>query len=77
MSEDLEGGTQEVDEIHQVPGGAAVGLGHVPLIVGQLDELINLLVELGVNLPLCSVASILEKRKHFQTLQNAILPPLT
>lgn len=76
VSEDLEGGTQEVDEIHQVPGGAAVGLGHVPLIVGQLDELVDLLVELGVNLPLCSVTSILGRRKHFHTLQNAILPTL-
>lgn len=77
VSEDLEGGTQEVDEIHQVAGGAAVGLSHVPLVVGQLDELVDLLVQLGVNLPLRSVTSILEERKHLHTLQNAILPTLT
>ncbi|TNN62892.1 hypothetical protein EYF80_026967 [Liparis tanakae] len=48
MSEDLESGAQEVDQVHEVSRGAAVGLSHAPLVVRQLDELIDLLVELGL-----------------------------
>lgn len=63
VSEDLESGTQKVDEVHQVSGGTAIGLSHVPFIVCQLDEFINFLVKLGVNLPLCSMTSVLKKKK--------------
>jgi len=59
MSEDLESGAQEVDQVHEVSRGAAVRLSHAPLVVRQLDELIDLLVELGIDLSLCSVTGIL------------------
>lgn len=71
MSEDLERGAQEVDEVHEVPRGSAIGLSHAPFIVSQLDELINLLVQFGVNLTLSSVASVL---KHKAGLQVESLP---
>lgn len=77
VSEDLESGTQKVDEVHQVSGRATVGLSHVPFIVCQLDEFIYFLVKLGVNLSLCSMTSILRKKKKtFNKLRNAILPKL-
>lgn len=63
MCEDLEGGAQEVDEVHEVARGSTIRLSHAPFIVCQLDELINLLVEFGVNLTLGSMASILNKNK--------------
>lgn len=70
VSEDLENGTQKVDEVHQVSGGTAVGLSHVPFIVCQLDELIDFLVKLGVNFSLCSMTSIL-KNKQTKKLYSA------
>lgn len=72
MSEDLEGGAQEVDEVHEVPRGPTVRLGHAPLVVRQLDELVNLLVQFGVDLTLGGVASILNNTpgRQVQTLQN-------
>ena len=60
MCEHLEGGAQEVDEVHEVTGGAAIRLGHTPLIVGKLDELVDLLVQLGVDLPFGRMAGILQ-----------------
>lgn len=78
VSEDLERGAQEVDEVHEVPGGSAVRLRHAPFIVCQLDELVDLLVQFGVDLTLGSMSSILSNRaglpvKSFQsTLQNGI-----
>lgn len=60
MCEDLESGAQEVDQVHEISRGAAVRLSHAPFIVCQLDELIDLLVEFGIDLSLCSVTSILE-----------------
>lgn len=60
MSEDLEGAAQEVDEVHEVAAGPTVRLGHAPFVVGQLDELVDLLVELGVDLALGRVPGVLE-----------------
>lgn len=66
VSEDLESGAQEVDEVHEVPGGSTVRLSHAPFIVCQLDELINLLVQFGVNLTLSSMTSILNDKEGLQ-----------
>lgn len=63
VSEDLESGTQKVDEVHQVSGGTTVRLSHVPFIVCQLDEFIYFLIKLSVNLSLCSMTSILGGKK--------------
>lgn len=69
MCEDLERGTQEVDQIHEVSRSAAVGLSHAPFIVCQLDKFINLLVEFGVYLSLRTVTSVL-KNDVFVSIWN-------
>lgn len=63
VCEDLEGAAQKVDEVHEVAAGPAVRLGHAPLVVGQLDELVDLLVELGVDLAFCCVPGILKTKE--------------
>lgn len=60
VCENLEGATEEVDKVHEVSAGSAVRLRHAPLVVGQLDELIYLLVEFGVDLTLCWMPGILK-----------------
>lgn len=64
MREDLEGATQEVNEVHEVAAGPAVRLCHAPFIISQLNEFINLLVEFGVYFSFGCVSGVLKIGNH-------------
>lgn len=64
VSEDLEGAAQEVNEVHEVAAGPAVWFRHAPFVISELNELIDLLVELGVYLPFSCVSGILKTRNR-------------
>lgn len=62
VGEDGEGAAQEADEIHQVVAGPAARLQRHPVVVCQLQELVDLLVEVGVDLLLGGVPGVLGTR---------------
>lgn len=68
VCEDTEGALQESDQVYQVVAGgwrspAYLHRGH-PVVIGQLQELVDLCVQVGVDLCLGRVASILPVRRR-------------
>lgn len=64
VGEDAEGALQEGDQVDQVVAGAqapASGGRCHPVVVGQLQELVDLGVEVGVDLRLRRMTSVLQK----------------
>lgn len=59
MCEHSKRAAQEANEIHKVITGPAARLQSHPVVVCQLQELVNLLVQVSVNLLLSSVAGVL------------------
>lgn len=64
VGEDAEGAVQKSNQVDQVVAGAQTpasrGRGH-PVVVGQLQELVDLGVEVGIDLRLCCMASVLKR----------------
>lgn len=63
VGEDTEGALQKSDQVNQVVAGGQVlasrHRGH-PVVIGELQELVDLCVQAGVDLCLCGMTSILQ-----------------
>lgn len=59
MCEDGKGAAEKGNKVHQVVTGLPSGLSGHPVIISQLQKLVDLLVQVGVDFFLCSMAGIL------------------
>lgn len=59
MGEHLKDASQEINKVHQIAACPPIRLSQGPVIVGQLDKLIDFLVEFGIYFSFCRVSGIL------------------
>lgn len=64
VSEHCKGATEESDEVTQVVTGLSASLCCRPIIISQLQKLVNLLIQVSVDLLFSSMPRILYKEKQ-------------
>lgn len=65
IGEDTEGALKKSNQVNQVVAGSQIlASGHRshPVVISQLQELVNLCIQAGVDLRLCSMTSILREK---------------